>query len=183
MIVPEGMKEKFREPYGKLFSSVNEIKIPSKRVGIKLVTVGDAVSYNAIDAGLNPDIIVVDLKKMRVPVDEKTKILFKKFKAKEIRVRNPAGNITDELQQAVKKSLKEKSNVKVFVNGEEDLAVLPFILESPIGTVILYGLKDKGVMVKVSKRIKDECRKLLKYMKGSVAQVERRQSMVRAAGF
>jgi uncharacterized protein (UPF0218 family) len=160
LIVPESMKEKFRKPYGKLFSSVNEIKIPSK----KLITVGDVVSYNAIEDGLNPDIIVVDLKKMRVPVDEKAKILFKKFKAKEITVRNPAGNITDELQQAVKESLKEESNVKIFVNGEEDLAVLPFILESPLNTVILYGLKDKGVMVKVSKRIKNECRKLLKYI-------------------
>ena len=174
------MKEKFRKPYGKLFSSINEVKISSKS---KLVTVGDVVSYKAIEDGLNPDIIVVDLKKMRVPVDEKAKILFREFKAKKITVRNPAGNITDELQKAVKKSLKEKSNVKIFVNGEEDLAVLPFILESPINTVILYGLKDKGVMVKVSKRIKHECRKLLKYMKGSVAQVERRQSMVRAAGF
>jgi len=168
LIVPETMREEFRKPYGKLFSSVNEVKISSKS---KLITVGDVVSYNAIEDGLNPDIIVVDLKKMRVPVDEKAKALFRKFKAKKITVRNPAGNITDELQKAVKGSLKEKSNVKIFVNGEEDLAVLPFILESPLNTVILYGLKDKGVMVKVSKRIRNECRKLLKYMKGSVAQV------------
>ncbi len=85
-------------------------------------------------------------------------------------VNNPPGNVTDELQELVRKSLKEKSKVKIFVKGEEDLAVFPFILESPINTVILYGLKDKGVMVKVSKNIKNECKKLLRYMKGPVAQ-------------
>ncbi len=181
LIVPESLKEKFRKPYGKVFSSIDEINIPSAS---RLITVGDGVSYNAIKGGLNPDIIVFDFKNMRLSVDEKTKTLFKKFKGKKLVANNPPSNITDDLWGVVKKSLKEKSKVKIFVRGEEDLAVFPFILESSINTVILYGLKDRGVMVKVSKNIKNECKKLLKYMKGLIAQVPKRTAKHgRAAGF
>lgn len=163
LIVPEELKGKFRKPYGKVFSSVDEVKIPVKT---KLIAVGDVVSYNAVKAGLNPDIVVYDLRKRRVPVDRKTEKLLESFKAKKFVAKNPPSNITAELWDRVKKSLKLKSNVKIFVKGEEDLAVLPFILESPIDTVILYGLKDKGVIVKVNKKIKKECRELLKCLKG-----------------
>lgn len=162
LIVSEKLKEKFRKPFGKIFNSIDEINIPAKS---KLIAVGDVVSYNAINVGMNPNIIVFDLKRMRVPIDEKTKVLFKKFKAKKFVVNNPPSNITDELWDTVRKTLKSKSRIKIFVRGEEDLAAFPFILESPINTVILYGLKDKGVMVKVSKKLKKDCRKLLRYMR------------------
>lgn len=113
---------------------------------------------------MNPDIIVFDLKRERKPVDAKTKNIFSKFKAKKIKVNNPPSNITEDLWDAVKMSLKEKSKVKIFVEGEEDLTVFPFVMESPIDTIILYGLGNSGVMIKVSKKLKQKCGNIMKML-------------------
>lgn len=166
LILPEELKEKLRKPYGKVIDSFDKIKFSGK-----LITVGDAVSYGAIKAKLNPDIIVFDLIEKRKPVSEDIRKTLGQFKGKDFFVVNPPGNITSELWDVVKKSLEIKDKVKIVVKGEEDLAVLPFILESPLDTTILYGLRDKGmVRVKVDKKLKDKCKRLIKEMKGSVAQ-------------
>lgn len=131
-----------------------------------MITVGDAVSYGAIKNGLHPDIIVYDLIEKRMPVSEKVKKVLNNFKGKKFVAKNPPGNITKDLWSSVKKSLKVKGKVKIVVKGEEDLTVLPFILESQVNTTILYGLRDRGmVIVKVNKKLKDECKKLIKCMK------------------
>jgi uncharacterized protein (UPF0218 family) len=151
------MKEKLRKPYGKIFHSFYKIKISGK-----LITVGDAVSYGAIKNGLKPDIIVFDFMEKRMPVSENIRKTLGEFRGREFFVSNPPGNITNGLMEAVKRSLGIEGKAKIVVRGEEDLTVLPFILESAAGTVILYGLKDTGmVRVKVNKKLKDECRKLV----------------------
>lgn len=161
LILPEELKEKFRKPYGRIIDSF-KIKFSGK-----LVTVGDAVSYGAIKAKLDPDIIVFDLIEKRKPVSEDVRKTLGNFKGKDFFVINPPSNITDDLWNAVKKSLEAEGKVKIVVKGEEDLAVLPFILESPENTTILYGLKDRGmVIVKVNKNLKDKCRKLVREMMG-----------------
>ena len=162
LIVPEELKEKLRKPYGKIFNSFNKIKFSGK-----LITVGDVVSYGAIKAKLNPDIIVFDLIEKRNPVDENVRKTLGQFKGKDFFVVNPPSNITDDLYDAVKKSLEADGKVKIVVKGEEDLTVLPFILESPENTVILYGLKDVGIIkVKVNKKLKNECKRLIEKMRG-----------------
>jgi GTP-dependent dephospho-CoA kinase len=104
----------------------------------------------------------------RKPVSENIRQTLGEFKGKDFFVRNPSGNITNELWDAIRKSLENEGKVKIVVSGEEDLSVLPFILESPTNTVILYGLRDRGmVRVKVNKKLKDECRKLVDDIRGS----------------
>jgi len=44
----------------------------------------------------------------------------------------------------------------VIVRGEEDLAVIPLVLEAPSGGIILYGQPGRGVVVR---EIDDEARK------------------------
>jgi len=162
LILPEELKEKLRKPYGKIFSSFEKIKFSGK-----LITVGDAVSYGAIKSKINPDIIVFDLIEKRKPVSEDIRKTLGGFKGKDFFVSNPPSNVTGELWDIVKKSLEVKDKVKIVVKGEEDLAVLPFILESPLDTVILYGLREVGIIrVKVDKKLKDKCRRLVKEMKG-----------------
>ena len=74
--------------------------------------------------------------------------------------------ITKEFWEVIKESLKVKGPVKIIVDGEEDLAVTPFIIEGNSDIVILYGLLDKGfVVVKINKDIKEKVRKLLKRMR------------------
>jgi len=80
-------------------------------------------------------------------------------------VKNPPGVITKEFWEVIKESLKVKGPVKIIVDGEEDLAVTPFVMEGDSDTVILYGLFDKGfVLVNVNKDVKEKVRKLLEKM-------------------
>ena len=80
----------------------------------------------------------------------------------EIAVKTPPSTITSEAWLAAKKTLGMKEKVKIFVDGEEDLLVMPFVLEGDEGLVIIYGLMDRGfVLVNVNKSIKEKCRKLL----------------------
>ena len=127
--------------------------------------VGDVISANTIEAGIDPDIIVIDLKKSRKEVDTKTRRTLENFMGKIFRVKNPVAMITKEFWETIKQSLKEKGPVKIIVEGEEDLAVTSFIMEGDIDTVILYGLFDQGfVLVKINKDIKEKVRKLLERM-------------------
>jgi len=129
------------------------------------VCVGDIISVNVIKAGVCPDIIVFDLKGYRKDIDVKTRRILESFEGKILRVKNPPEMITKELWEVIKESLKVKGPVKIIIDGEEDLAVTPFIMEGDSDTVILYGLLNKGfVLVNVNKSVKEKVRKLLEKM-------------------
>ncbi|MBL7169889.1 MAG: GTP-dependent dephospho-CoA kinase family protein [Candidatus Aenigmarchaeota archaeon] len=135
--------------------------------GKKLVCVGDVISANTIKAGIKPDIIVFDQKKYRNRVDAKTRRILDNYPGKLVRVKNPPGTITKELWRAIRRVLESKETVKIQVEGEEDLAVAPFVMESDSDTVILYGLMDQGfVLVNVNKDVKEKVKLLLERMEG-----------------
>lgn len=105
------------------------------------------------------------MKGYRKDIDAKTRRILENFKGKILRVKNPSGTLTKEFWEIIKQSLETKGPVKIIVDGEEDLAVTPFIMEGNIDTVILYGLLDKGfVVVNINKVIKEKVRKLLEKM-------------------
>ena len=60
-----------------------------------------------------------------------------------VTVRNPAGNITPSLIRAIKKAylaiLHGEKQQLIKIIGEDDLAGVPAILFSPLGSVVLYG--------------------------------------------
>jgi cytidyltransferase-like protein len=68
-----------------------------------------------------------------------------------ITVKNPPGNITPTLFAAIKRSIKSylangrQRIIKVL--GEEDLAGVPAMLLSPLGSVVLYGQPQEGLVV------------------------------------
>jgi len=98
-------------------------------------------------------------------VDAKTRRTLENFSGEILRVENPKGTLTNKLWDAVKTSLNLSSPVKIIVEGEEDLAVTPFIIEGDSDTIIFYGLKDKGfVVVEVNKKVKEDVKKLLEKM-------------------
>ena len=107
------------------------------------------------------------MKKHRREVNKRVKKVLENFPGKVIRVENPPGTITKELWAAAKSSLKTPSDVKILVEGEEDLSVAPFIIEGDSDTVIFYGMKDTGfVLVEINKEIKDKTKNLLKKLEG-----------------
>jgi uncharacterized protein (UPF0218 family) len=76
-------------------------------------------------------------------------------------VENPAGDVSWELFEVIKKSLAFSRSV-VLVNGEEDLTVLPAVLIMPLGFRIFYGQPDVGLIeIPITEEKKEEAYKLL----------------------
>jgi len=61
-------------------------------------------------------------------------------------VKNPAGVITQESWNVIKKAMNEH-DVLILVEGEEDLLTLPCIVESPNDGLVLYGQPNQGLVV------------------------------------
>jgi uncharacterized protein (UPF0218 family) len=82
-----------------------------------------------------------------------------------VRVKNPAGTITDEAVSAVERALSGGERVGLIVEGEEDLLALPAVLYAPLNSLVVYGQPYEGVVVvRVTQEKKDEVAQTLKVM-------------------
>ena len=161
--LPAEMKPEFRRPFGELIplkgSEKDCMKQALKLAGkAKLISVGDPVTYYLLELGKPPDISIIDGKENRKPFEKEIKL-----DCPEIRVKNPAGSISRELWETIERFSGYDKAIKIFVEGEEDLSVLPCAVLMPEGSVIIYGLPDKGiVVVKLTREKKGEAVRLLK---------------------
>ena len=103
-------------------------------------SVGDYVSGNVLAAGLEPDLLVVDHRIMRVNVDPVAHGL------RQVKVVNPAGTIQEGAWRALEEAITLKRKLAVVVEGEEDLLVLPLMVSMPKGSVIVYGQPREGLV-------------------------------------
>lgn len=164
--LPEEVRQLLKRPLGQLFPNVAAaIERLRQLHPSRLITVGDVVTADLLEAGLRPDVAVVDMKVMRLPVDEKTKRAVEAFEATVVRVKNQAGSITPELREALEAA---KPPLKIVVEGEEDLATLPAVLSAPLGSAVVYGQPGEGlVLVEVTEPKRREFEMLLKQFKTS----------------
>ena len=138
--LPEEHRSLFEEPFGELHSSIKEI-LP-ELAGKTVYAVGDVVTFNLHKHGITPAIAVVDGHTMRSPCSRQPAI-----RGECIRVKNPAGTITDELVCALEHAVRNPPST-IVVDGEEDLAVIPLVLTAHDGTIVLYGQPHKGVVLR-----------------------------------
>jgi uncharacterized protein (UPF0218 family) len=152
--LPEDKRHLFKAPFGKLFPEIADV-LPFIR-GHPVYTVGDVVTYRLIQQGIIPDIAIIDGYSMRLPC-QWGPVEFDRC----IRVRNPPATLTDELIQELDGAVAHPP-VLIYVEGEEDLAVIPLVLAAPEGATILYGQPHQGVVLRtVDAAAKDEARRLL----------------------
>jgi len=150
--IPEEKQEELRKPLGKIVKEIEE------KINGKIVSVGDMVTIYLIKKGFKPNIAIVDYKIERKGHNEKFEYPFK------IKVKNPPGMITRELWNAVATAYAENKNTLIEVDGEEDLAALPAIYLAPENTTVIYGLRNKGmVVVKVGS---EERKKVKEFLNG-----------------
>ena len=117
-----------------------------------VISVGDIVSRHMIEHGLILNVLIVDNKTMRKPIQPITLDVDQTLFAE-----NPPGTITDEAWAAINRALKHKGRIKVMVNGEEDLLTVVTVLSAPEGAFVVYGQPHKGiVVVKVTKEQKEK---------------------------
>ena len=78
---------------------------------------------------------------------------------------NPAAEITDESISTIKKAFSSEPPVRIIVNGEEDLLVLPICINAPDNFVVMYGQPNEGlVIVKITPDTRQRIKKLLNLM-------------------
>jgi len=153
-LLPDELRDELRKIWGiPIFGKKKEVakkfnEILGKKKFKKIITVGDYCSLN-----LPSDIKIFDGKIKREKV--------KKIPKFSLRYSNPSGTIQSQSWKILKRAIKKNENV--FVDGEEDLLVIPAVLLSKKNTAIIYGFPEKGVcLIEVSPRIKTILKELLK---------------------
>ena len=125
-----------------------------------LITVGDRTTEKMIDFDLVPSLQIIDGKEQR----QKRK-LPKSDCATKLTVDNPAGQITPQSVDMIKSAFSLKNPVRLYVNGEEDLLVLPVCIHAPENAVVLYGQPNEGlVIVQITPEIRNKVQTLLDLM-------------------
>lgn len=146
--LPEDMRSKLSKPLGTLFTPA-ELDTGAFEKAVMdaplVVTVGDRVTETVGSMGRVPDVQVVDSRenrKDRKPPD----VAFDS----QIKVRNPAGAITEEAISGIREAFRGTKPVRVLVEGEEDLLAIPVIALAPESTLVLYGQPGEGIVAVVA---------------------------------
>jgi len=162
--LPENLREDLKIPLGDL---INDIDVNNKNIQTKinpksvLITVGDRTTENMLQLGLKPQIQIIDGLEKRnrrvVPTDDAVNT--------NLSCRNPPGEITEESMQVIQKAFSSKPPVRITVDGEEDLLVLPVCMSAPENSVVMYGQPNEGlVLVHITPEIKAKVQKILDSM-------------------
>jgi len=164
--LPVELRPCLKKPYGKLYpgdhpSVVDQIK--NRLDESFVIAVGDVTTYNLFKAGVRPRLCLIDRITKRTAVTQTIATVTSRTDYVNISVKNPAGSLSGEMVLAIKNALSSSdSHICLNVDGEEDLATLPAIAFAELGTLVLYGQPDEGlVCVKVTEEKKDEMKGML----------------------
>ncbi len=168
-LLTAALRKQLKKPQGVLIEGSSEKTVKRLKQLIEteqpssIISVGDVVSRNMINHGISPDVLIVDNKVMRKPVQplevDADQVLY---------AINPPGTITDEAQTAIKRALEEKGRTKVEINGEEDLLAVITTLFAPETAFVVYGQPHVGiVVVNVTKETREHMRHILDAMEES----------------
>ncbi len=161
LVIPKELRSLFKKPFGQLFKGEGLLaaeKVKKELRGERLIIVGDVTLKNMLALGVKPDLAILDLRTEREKQEKHA------LEGRMVKVRNPAGTISGELWESIHEGV-EKPGTVILVEGEEDLAVLPCILEADWDTVILYGQPGEGiVLVRVNEEKKLEAGMILKVL-------------------
>jgi len=125
-----------------------------------VITVGDRTTEKMIRFDLVPSLQIVDGQEKREKREPP-----KLSNATELTVDNPAAEITPQSVAMIKKAFTLQVPVRIFVNGEEDLLVLPACIHAPENAVVLYGQPNQGlVIVRITPEIRNKVQRLLDLM-------------------
>ena len=134
-----------------------------KAGGRKIIAVGDQVVFNLLQKGIRPHVAIFDFRTRREEVGKEVSERLGKEYPEAQRVRNEHGTVSEALF-LLAPSLIESGGA-VLIEGEEDLAALPFIYFLKKGYVVLYGQPGEGCVLVGHN---SEGRKTIKEMAGKL---------------
>lgn len=147
--LPEEMRPKLATPLGRVFSAEEAGGEQFRRMladAPMVITVGDRVTETSESLGRTPEVQVVDgveRRNRRRPPEAHF--------VRQVKVKNPAGTITQEAIAGMRAAFRGRKPVRVLVEGEEDLMAMLAIGMAQVSAMVLYGQPGKGVVaVKVN---------------------------------
>lgn len=163
--VHDGVRSFLKRPIGLLIKggpseTIRVVKqMVEERKPAKLIAVGDTVTKSFLEAGLKPDLAIIDTLTARQPALAR---LGSSWADRVVSVENPPGYIFAEAIALIERVLKEERRVLVIVKGEEDLLAIPAVLSAPLSSIVTYGQPGEGlVAIVVDEGVKSLLRTLL----------------------
>ena len=172
MFLPENLRNELKIPLGQLIKNSNPDKEKQIRESFGehlVITVGDATSQLLLNMGLIPFLHIIDGQEKRqkcsvpLPVEPKDIEI-----CREIHTKNNAGEISDENFDLIKNIFDEtpRTPVRLLVDGEEDLLVLPVCLFAPENSVVMYGQPNEGLVIaEITDEVREKVQKIVNQMK------------------
>jgi uncharacterized protein (UPF0218 family) len=159
--VPESLRPDLARQYGPILSGP-EADDRLRRLG-RFGSCGDVVTAHALALGCRPFVAIVDFRTQRNERIDPT--AFAPLAARRVlRVRNPAGFLTQALRSAVRELVAGDGGL-IEVDGEEDLGSLALVESLPAGATVIYGIPGAGVsFVSVDPTSKEHVRRLIDRM-------------------
>jgi len=158
--LPDDLRDQLKNPLGNLISDND----PNKENIIKkisaestIITVGDRTTENMLQLGLKPQVQIIDgLEKRNQRI-----VLTDDTVNTNLSCKNPPGEITEESIQVIQKAFSCESPVRITVDGEEDLLVIPVCIHAPENSIVMYGQPNEGlVIIRVTPEIKAKVQKI-----------------------
>ena len=163
MKLPNSLREQLKIPLGVLLPESQADKENIQKFlsdNPYVITVGDRTTEKMIDFNLIPSLQIIDGQEKR-----KKREPPKMVNTVELNVDNPAAEITPQSIDLIKKAFDMKPPIRISVNGEEDLLVLPVCIHAPENSVVLYGQPNEGLVIaKITPQIRNKTQTLLDSM-------------------
>lgn len=165
LFLPQELRGLLHKPFGRVIESVKELNDVGELDWV--ITIGDITTRKFNRLGFRQKISVIDFKVARKKRFESLNELGFEGAEEIFKVKNSSGSLTPTLFKAVQKAIqlvnsKQQIRIILKVDGEEDLAVLPILLSSPLGWTIFYGQPEEGVVeVKVTQESKERAYELV----------------------
>ena len=164
MQLPDDLRDQLKNPLGNLIKDND----PNKENIIKkitaesiIITVGDRTTDNMLQLGIKPQIQIIDGLEKR----SECTVLADDTISTRLSCRNPPGVITEESIQVIKKAFSSEPPVRIVVDGEEDLLVVPVCIFAPENSIVMYGQPNEGlVIVQITPEIRAKVQKILDTM-------------------
>jgi uncharacterized protein (UPF0218 family) len=139
--LPPAIRNQLSDPMGQIYTTIEDL-LPV--LGFPLITVGDVVTSHFNLSGRPPNVSIIDHLTQRKPISPPPDPLHVDFF---LEVENPPASLTEELIRIVYWAVNEPSGIsQILVDGEEDLAVLPAVVSAPIGSSVVYGQPNMGMV-------------------------------------
>jgi pantetheine-phosphate adenylyltransferase len=182
LIMPESLRTTLQKPLGKIYKSVGAI-LESPKNPTMIIAVGDIIVNGLLEKGIDPDVKIIDFRSRRQPFKTTGPVssflppVLASKNTPRLRavgipplstpVVNNHGTINIKTAEVIKGKIKfalyKKTKSWIVIKGEEDLLALPAILFAPLGSLVLYGHWQLGIIVvSVNEKIKNRIKKIIK---------------------